>query len=229
MSELKILFEDADIIVCTKPRGVLSQSDEHGGKSMVTLIEERISADGTKPYVAVVHRLDTAVGGVMVYAKSKPCAAKLSACVCDKELFKKQYIAVICGKPEEARGVYRDLLFKDTHLSKSFVVDKMRKGVKEASLEYETLGYNEKEDLSLVKITLHTGRTHQIRVQFSSRKTPLSGDKKYGARDGRNMLALWSYSLSFFHPSSKKPMSFCALPDENEGIWQLFDLKELLR
>jgi len=228
MSELKILFEDAHIIVCTKPRGVLSQDGEHGGNSMVTLLQEHLAKSTENPYVAVVHRLDTAVGGVMVYAKTKLCAAKLSACVCDKELFKKQYIAVICGKPNEPCGIYRDLLFKDTHLSKSFVVDKMRKGVKEASLEYETIGYDEKEDLTLVKITLHTGRTHQIRVQFSSRKTPLSGDKKYGARDGRNLLALWSYSLSFCRPVSKKPMSFCALPDGDEQIWQLFDLKALM-
>ena len=136
----------------------------------------------------------------------------------------KQYLAVICGRPENESGQYRDLLFKDTHLSKSFVVDRMRKGVKEAVLSYELLGHSQNENLSLVKITLHTGRTHQIRVQFSSRGTPLSGDKKYGARDGKNILGLFSYSISFTHPVSGKTMAFSALPDEGEDIRRLFDI-----
>ena len=221
MDDIKILHEDRDIIVCIKPSGVLSQSDESGGASLVSQLEEHIRSQGKEPYVGVVHRLDAGVGGVMVYAKTKAAAGKLSAYVSDKEKFQKRYLAIICGSPEQDFGVYRDLLFKDTHLSKSFVVDKMRKGVKEASLEYEKIAFDEREGLSLVKILLHTGRTHQIRVQFSSRKTPLSGDKKYGARDGRSAIGLWSYSLSFPHPISGKKMDFHALPEG--GTWTVFE------
>ncbi len=226
MNEIKILHEDRDIIVCIKPRGILSQADESGSESMVSLLEEHISKSGGKPYIAVIHRLDAGVGGVMVYAKTKIAAGKLCAAVSDKDSFKKQYLAVICGRPEKESGEYRDLLYKDTHLSKSFVVDRMRKGVKEAALAYELLGYCENEDLSLVKITLHTGRTHQIRVQFSSRGTPLSGDKKYGARDGRGTLGLWSYSIAFKHPVSGKEMNFSALPEESESVWGFFDINK---
>lgn len=223
MADIKILHEDRDIIVCIKPCGILSQSDESGGESMVSLLEEHIKSGGHTPYVAVIHRLDAMVGGVMVYAKSKVAAGKLSAQIADKEKFQKRYLAALCGKPCENFGIYRDLLFKDTHLSKSFVVDRMRKGVKEASLEYELIDFCESENLSLVKILLHTGRTHQIRVQFSSRGTPLSGDKKYGAKDGRNAIGLWSYSLDFAHPVNGKQMSFSALPDG--GIWDFFKEK----
>ena len=220
MNEIKIIHEDRDIIVCVKPCGVLSQADESGGNNMVSLLEEHVRQQGHTPYIAVVHRLDAGVGGVMVYAKSKPAAAKLSAMVADKQQFEKCYFAAVCGRPSEKEGVYRDLLFKDTHLSKSFVVDRVRKGVKEASLEYKTICYNEEEDLSLVKIILHTGRTHQIRVQFSSRLTPLSGDKKYGARDGRTGIGLWSHSLKFLHPITRKEMYFSALPERE--VWDFF-------
>ena len=121
----------------------------------------------------------------------------------------------------EKNAVLCDLLFKDTHLGKSFVVDRMRKGVKQASLEYELLTHT--DNLSLVRITLHTGRTHQIRVQFSSRGHSLFGDKKYGARDGGKNIGLFAYSLGFVHPETKKYLEFSALPDYSVCPWNEFE------
>ncbi|MBR5527553.1 MAG: RluA family pseudouridine synthase [Clostridia bacterium] len=224
---LDILYEDKEITVCKKPVGILSQASEENEETMCTLIEARMREQNIAPYVGVIHRLDRNVGGVMVYAKTKNAAAKLSAQVSDKDKFTKQYFAAIHGRPETSTGEMQDLLFKDTHLGKSFVVDKMRKGVKDASLEYELLSYNEELDISLVKILLHTGRTHQIRVQFSSRKMPLCGDKKYGARDSFKNIGLWSYSISFLHPQSGKRMTFAAMPQESLSPWDYFDISEL--
>ena len=222
MEKIEILHEDKDIIVCIKPVGISSQENDDGSESMVSLLKEHLSKEQKAPYIAVLHRLDVGVGGVMVYAKTKNAAAKLSAQIADKDLFKKQYLAAVCGKPEEKSGEYTDLLFKDTHLSKSFVVDKERKGVKKATLLYELLEYNEKENLSLVRITLVTGRTHQIRVQFSSRKMPLSGDRKYGAKDGRHKIGLFSHSISFVHPTTGKQLSFSAFPKKDGEVFDNF-------
>lgn len=221
---LDILYEDKHIIVCKKPAGILSQASENGEETMCTLIEAHMREQGQEPYVGVIHRLDRGVGGVMVYAKTKLAAAKLSAQVAEKDTFKKQYFAAVHGKPQEDIGQMRDLLFKDTHLGKSFVVDKIRKGVKEALLEYELLSYNNELDISLIKVKLHTGRTHQIRVQFSSRKMPLCGDKKYGARDSFKSTGLWSYSLGFVHPVNGKAMEFCELPEKDYEPWNCFDI-----
>lgn len=200
---MKIIFEDESIIVCIKPIGILSQADSKGGESMITLLEEY-----TKGVIYPLHRLDKEVGGVMVYAKTKSAAASLSKDIAEQK-FKKEYLALIHGKPDE-KGEMQDLLFKDSQKNKSFVVKKERRGVKKASLEYELINSN--DELSVVKILLHTGRTHQIRVQFASRKMPLVADKKYGAKDEFNEIGLWSYRISFVHPKSKEAVSFCAEP-----------------
>ena len=133
--------------------------------------------------------------------------------------FSKEYLAVIKGIPTENEGVYKDFLFKDSSKNKSFVVKRARKGVKEASLEYRLLDSH--DDISLVFVKLHTGRTHQIRVQFASRKTPLLGDGKYGSRDNRCDTALWSCRLSFVHPVTNKSVSCVSMPPE-EYPWNLF-------
>ena len=200
---MKIIFEDESIIVCIKPMGILSQADSKGGQSMITLLEEH-----TKGVIYPLHRLDKEVGGVMVYAKTKFAAAILSNDIAEQK-FKKEYLALIHGKPDE-KGEMVDLLFKDSKKNKSFVVKKERRGVKKASLEYELINSN--DELSVVKILLHTGRTHQIRVQFASRKMPLVADRKYGAKDEFNEIGLWSYRISFVHPKSKEAVSFCAEP-----------------
>ena len=200
---MEILFEDEDILVCIKPVGVVSQSDETGN-NMITLLQTLTGGS-----IYPLHRLDREVGGVMVYAKSSFAASVLSKDIANRK-FEKEYMALVHGKPQENRGEMRDLLFKDSRKNKSFVVKRMRKGVKEALLDYEVL--NSKNGLSLVKILLHTGRTHQIRVQFASRKMPLAGDKKYGANDDFNNIGLWSYRITFTHPKTKEKMIFEKLP-----------------
>ncbi len=197
-----ILHEDRDIVVCVKPVGTLS---EKGG------MPEILAQSCAAKEIYTVHRLDRAVGGVMVYAKTAEAAAKLSAAMGAGD-FKKQYQAVVHGRPAEDSGVMRDLLFKDSAKNKSYVVKRMRKGVKEAELEYSVI--ESRADMSLVKITLHTGRSHQIRVQFSSRKMPLVGDVKYGSSRKDCNIALWSASLAFPHPKSGERMCFSANPPE---------------
>ncbi len=157
-----------------------------------------------------LHRLDREVGGVMVYAKTKKAAANLSRDIAEHK-FIKEYIALIHGKPESDSGEMRDLLFKDSRKNKSFVVKRQRKGVKEALLEYSLLETD--GDFSTVLVRLHTGRTHQIRVQFASRKMPLKGDKKYGAKDESRNIGLWSFRITFNHPVTGEKLSFSEPPD----------------
>ncbi len=204
---MEILYSDEHIVVCIKPVGILSQSDSLGGESMITKLSKMYGCE-----IYPLHRLDKGVSGVMVYAKTKLAAARLSQDIAEHR-FKKEYLAIVHGVPE-AEGVMQDLLFKDSRKNKSFVVDRKRKGVKEASLQYKlskTDGQN-----SLVEILLHTGRTHQIRVQFASRKMSLLGDKKYGAIDNFENIALFSYRLTFNHPKTKQELVFTA--DETKFI-----------
>ena len=205
---MNILFEDHNIIVCQKPVGVLSQSDDAGRESMITLLEQHTGAS-----IFPLHRLDREVGGVMVYAKTKRAAAELSRDIADHR-FEKEYLALVHGTPSAPSGEMRDLLFKDSRKNKSFVVDRMRKGVKSAKLEYERIKTNTEK--SLVRVLLHTGRTHQIRVQFASRKMPLLGDKKYGGDNVYSNIALLSYRLTFNHPKTKEKMVFTA--DDSEFL-----------
>ena len=212
---MRVLFEDKHLLVAEKPAGILSEPDG-SGNDIVTLCSSHTGAE-----CFLVHRLDRGTGGVMVLAKTKLCAGKLSALVSERA-FSKEYLAVIKGCPEEKEGVFKDLLFKDSRKNKSFVVTRARKGVKEASLEYRVLG--ESEGSSLVLVKLHTGRTHQIRVQFASRKMPLLGDGKYGSRDNRCETALWSCRLSFKHPITGENICCTSLPPR-EYPWDNFDIE----
>ena len=165
-------------------------------------------------YIGCVHRLDRAVGGVMVYALDQPSCGKLSAMVASHQMVK-EYLAVVHGCPESPEGEMRDLLFKDSARNKSFVVKRMRKGVREAVLHYQLLETIERENgtFSLVQIRLETGRSHQIRVQFSSRKMPLVGDRRYGSREDADGVKLWSYRITL--PDGKV---FCCEPPEGFSI-----------
>lgn len=212
---MKVLFEDSEILVLVKPVGVPSEDTKTGEKGILTKIGEEIY----NGQIHLLHRLDRNVGGVMVFAKTKKSAAAISKQI-QGNTFKKTYLAVVDGLIEEKQGIYKDLLFKDSSKNRSYVVSRMRKGVKDASLEYVVL--SETENKSLVKVTLHTGRTHQIRVQFSSRKTPLTGDIKYGSKDRNCDIALFSQSITFNHPITNELLTFSDLPTKIEYPWNLF-------
>lgn len=198
---MNILYSDHYIVVAEKPAGVASQKSE--GENMLSLLE-----DGGMGECFPVHRLDTATAGIMVYARTQRAAALLSQQFAEHKTEKK-YFALVRGTPEPPYGEYTDLLFHDRQKNKSYVVNRLRGGVKEARLSYETVnsGLLDGKEVSLVDVTLFTGRTHQIRVQFSHHGHSLIGDGKYGLRDG-NPLMLFCHSLSFTHPKTGERLSF---------------------
>lgn len=210
--DLRILYEDAHLLCAIKPAGIASEGD-----GMPRLVGEYLwkNGGGDAPYVGVVHRLDRDVSGVMVFAKEEKTAAALSALIAQRE-FTKEYLAIVLGEMDAA-GEMRDLLYHDKGRNKTFVVKRPRRGVREASLDYRTLSV--REGSSLVHVRLHTGRTHQIRVQFSSRKHPLLGDGKYGG--GKGKIALFSHKIAFVHPVTKEEMCFSALPPITDA-WEVF-------
>lgn len=212
----EILFEDAHILVVRKPVGLLSESTP-SGDGLADLLAARCGG-----YIGVVHRLDRGVGGVMVYAKTPASAAALSEQVRVRTL-QKEYLAIVHGSPEPTSGRLCDLLFHDRRSNKTFVADRERKGVKEAILDYECLSRGESAHgaLSLLRIQLLTGRTHQIRVQLASRRHPLLGDRKYGAPSSGE-IGLFCRSVSLRHPKSGEPMTFSAEPSGKP--WELLDV-----
>lgn len=191
---MEILYSDKNLIVCIKPVGLDSEAE------MPAALKEQFGGD-----IFPIHRLDKNVGGVMVYARTKQAAAALSKAVQEGTMVK-EYVAMVHGTPPES-GDWTDLLFKDSSINKVFVVKKERRGVKKARLEFTTLRSGEE---SLVRIRLHTGRSHQIRVQFSSRGFPLVGDHKYGARDEKKEPMLFSCCITF--PWKGEIKAFEALP-----------------
>ena len=195
---IEILYQDSAILVCIKPSGI---AVEGAVPNLCAVLSEQT---GTPVYP--VHRLDAPVGGVMVFARTKQSAAALSKAVQEGTMIK-EYVALVHGTPSET-GDWTDLIFKDSTKNKVFVVKKERRGVKKARLEYKRLTEGE---TSLVRIRLYTGRSHQIRVQFSSRGFPLVGDRKYGGRDTSPAPMLFSCKLTF--PYGKKTVEFEKLPD----------------
>ena len=198
---IEILYQDDDIIVCMKPAGLLSEGE--GADSLLTALAAQCGGQ-----IYPVHRLDRGAAGLMVFARNSKAAAGLSRAVQEKQL-KKEYFARISGVPAEKEGEMTDFLFKDSRKGKVFAVKRPRKGVREARLTYRVLWQD--EDSSLVRVALDTGRTHQIRVQFSSRGMPLWGDGKYGSRV-KGELALFSCGLGFPHPKTGEMMEFEAKP-----------------
>ena len=205
---MKILYQDRALVLCEKPAGLLS---EEGG--MPELLREAL---GTQE-IYCVHRLDRETGGLMVYAKTKQAAAVLSRTIAEGGL-QKEYLAVAEGETPES-GTLRDLLYRDAAKNKSYVVKRMRRGVREAELRYERLAF--RGGMSLLRVRLKTGRSHQIRVQFASRGFPLVGDNKYGSTVRDAGLALWSTRLSLPHPGSGETL--CReLPPPESWPWTLF-------
>ena len=204
---MELIYQDKDIIVCVKPAGVLS-TDEPGG--LPDLIRQELGDSNAN--VRTVHRLDRTVSGLMVLARRSKAASELSRQIREGE-FQKEYVAVIHGNPAEDQGELRDWLLRNKQERKTYIVSETGKDVQEAILEYRVL--NRTEDLTRVRIKLHTGRTHQIRAQFSGRGWPLVGDRKYSTLEENCNIALWSYRLAFKHPYSGKPMEFVLEPPES--------------
>lgn len=210
---IDILYEDKHICICRKLPGMLSEMNDSESSLQKTL-SEQLHSD-----IFVLHRLDKPVGGAIMYAKTKSAASAFSKLIQENEI-NKEYITVLDGIPEASSGQLTDLLFRDKQKNKTFIVRRMRKGVKEAALNYQVL--DAQNNHSLVKIQLITGRTHQIRVQFASRKTPVTGDGKYGSKNNRCETALWSHKLSFVHPVTKENISVICEPPYDSYPWNLF-------
>lgn len=214
-NDLEILYEDNHIIVVVKPFNILSQSDDTKDIDMLTLIKSYLKEKYNKPgnvYLGLIHRLDRPTGGIMVFAKTSKAASRLSEQI-RLNLFTKKYLAIVNGCFDEKAGVFEDYILKKE--DNSSVISNLGKYAK---LEYEVL--KEKSNLSLVNIILHTGRHHQIRVQFASRNHPLYGDQRYG-KSSKKQLALFAYYLSFNHPVTKEKLEFIKYPDK-VGIWKEF-------
>ena len=232
---MNILYEDAALVVLDKPAGLTSEEGVPGA------LRQRWQKPDA--YVGIVHRLDTGVSGLMVFARTPEAAAALTKQITESQnayavqdgraearpgtpeapCFVKTYRAVIAGGPDEAlpaEGTLRDYLFKDSRRGRVFPVSRPRKGVREAVLEYRIPAVTADGGLSLAEITLHTGRTHQIRVQFAARKHPLWGDGKYGSRC-KGAIALQSAGLRFLHPVTGNAMEFALDPPE-QAPWTQF-------
>lgn len=228
MQPFKIIYEDNQIIVVEKIPNIPSQADKTGDTDMLTIIKEYLKKKYHKPgnvYLGLIHRLDRPVGGVMVFAKTSKAASRLSEEVRAKE-FKKAYLVVVDGKMEKQQEILEDYLLKEERNNTSKVVKEGKKNAKYAKLEYTTLAYSEKMDLSVLKINLYTGRHHQIRVQLANNKHSIFGDQKYGIRGKGKQIALWAYELSFVHPTRKERMTFHSLPEMNK-TWRLLENLEL--
>ncbi len=210
---MQVLYQDNRIFVCVKPAGVRS-TDEPGG--MPALIRAYLGDE--RACVRAVHRLDQAVSGVMVYARSRMAAAILSQQLRQRAM-RKTYLAVVHGAPEPPAGTLRDLLWRDSAERLTRIADAPGKHVQPAELSYQLLA--QANGRSLLKIRLATGRTHQIRVQLASRGMPIFGDKKYGRAEAPP-IALWSFALSFSHPQTNEPLCF-SCPPPPVAPWTEFD------
>ena len=218
---LQIFYRDAALAVCCKPAGCLSEAGP--GRTLPALLAAELAGKGEAEDVFTVHRLDREVAGLSVLARTHDAASALidqfATHTVDKE-----YYAVLRGAPAEAAAVLEDLLYRDARKNKSYVVNRERRGVRRAKLQYRVIASAKDgaQALTLVRIRLFTGRTHQIRVQFASRQLPLVGDGRYGGRDDRCSIALFSCLLAFDHPETGRRMRFYQAPDRDAFPWNLF-------
>lgn len=224
-SELIILYEDNHVIVVLKPQMVACCPDESGDYNLFDCVKDYLKEAYNKPgnaFLGLVHRLDRPTGGVMVFAKTSKAAARLSEQMKNGG-FEKKYYAVLCGAPSKKKAVLENYLRKNSINNTVYVCTQTEEGAKFASLEYEIK--EEKAGLSLAEITLHTGRTHQIRVQTASINCPVYGDMRYGGDKAvKGKLALWAYSLRFKHPTTGESLKFMIEPPKEETPWKMFEI-----
>ena len=227
MEDLTILHEDNHIIVVLKPQNVPSCEDESKDKDMLTIIKEYLKEKYDKQgnvYLGLVHRLDRPTGGVMVFAKSSKAAARLSEQMKLGD-FEKRYYAVLVGTPKEEQATLTHYLKKNAVNNMVYVAAQTVEGARFAELEYKIAEV--KQGLSLADIRLHTGRSHQIRVQMNAIGCPVYGDMRYGGEKAKKgYLALWAYYLAFTHPVTKERMVFRVEPPSENAPWNLFDTKK---
>ena len=223
IQDLIILHEDNHVIVVLKPQNVACCPDESGDDNLFDCIKRYLKETYNKPgnvFLGLVHRLDRPTGGVMVFAKTSKGAARLTEQMKNGG-FEKRYLAVLCGVPSKKQATLKNYLRKSTVNNTVYVCTQTEEGAKYAELDYEIK--EEKGGLSLADIKLHTGRTHQIRVQMAAINCPVYGDMRYGGDKAvKGKLALWAYSLRFTHPTTGEKMRFEIEPPYNEGVWVNF-------
>ncbi len=226
--DLAIVYEDNHIIVLLKPQMVACCPDESGDDNLFDCVKRYIKTAYNKPgnvYLGLVHRLDRPTGGVMVFAKTSKAAARLSEQMKGGD-FEKRYLCVLCGAPSNKKATLENYLRKNAVNNTVYVCTPTEEGAKFASLGYEIK--QEKDGLALAEVNLHTGRTHQIRVQMAAINCPLYGDMRYGGDKAiKGKLALWAYSLRFNHPTTGERMRFVIEPPKDAEPWRQFDIKIL--
>lgn len=225
MEELNVLYEDNHIIVVLKEQNIACCPDESGDENLLDEIKNYLKVTYNKPgnaYAGLVHRLDRPTGGVMVFAKTSKAAARLSEQMKNGG-FEKRYLAVLLGRPQKDKGELENYLRKNAVNNTVYVCTQTEAGAKLASLDYEIKDF--KDGLSLAEINLHTGRTHQIRVQTAAINCPVYGDMRYGGEKAKKgKLALWAYSLRFTHPVTGERLRFMAEPPKDGIPWKIFDI-----
>ena len=225
-----ILYEDNHIIVVLKEQNLASCPDESGDENLLDLLKGYVKEKYEKPgnvYIGLVHRLDRPTGGVMVFAKTSKAAGRLTEQMKTGD-FEKRYLAVLVGTPAPEAGKLENWLKKNVVNNMVYLCPRGTDGAKLASLEYRVLGKT--GGLSLAEIKLHTGRSHQIRVQMAGILTPVYGDMRYGGEHAvKGKLALWAYSLAFTHPVTHERMRFVAEPPSSQTPWKEFDTESVLR
>ena len=218
---MEILYKDKNLVAVFKPAGIPSQSDPSGDADAMNICIGLLKEQGEKnTELYLVHRLDRVVGGVIVFARNKSCAGRLSALISEKSA-EKEYLAVVEGDAEDS--VLTDFLYKDSRLGKAFVTDRKRAGVKEATLEYRALSkyVTESTTKTLIRVKLHTGRFHQIRAQLSYHNHPIVGDGKYGSHDNQAKFpALFAFRLAFVLDGKK--YEFQKMPNIENYPWRFF-------
>lgn len=223
IQDLIILHEDNHVIVVLKPQNIACCPDESGDDNLFDCVKRYLKETYQKPgnvFLGLVHRLDRPTGGVMVFAKTSKAAARLSEQMKNGG-FEKKYFAVLCGVPSRRQATLKNYLRKSTVNNTVYVCTQTEEGAKYAELDYEVRG--EENGLSLAEIKLHTGRTHQIRVQTAAINCPVYGDMRYGGDKAvKGKLALWAHSLRFTHPTTGEKMRFEIQPPLDEGVWQRF-------